>query len=100
MRRWYERTATARFRYFSGSLRTQPSNLSISPMARLTCSLPNRPCVNEIIHCCSASRESREAEQQWMISLTQGRFCSEQVRRAIGDIDKLLGCVRNEPLKY
>ena len=53
-----------------------------------------------------AARESREAEQQWMISLTQGRFGSEQVRRAIGDsvsqedIDKLLGCVRNEPLKY
>jgi len=32
-----------------------------------------------------AARESREAEQQWMISLTQGRFGSEQVRRAIGD---------------
>ena len=52
------------------------------------------------------ARESREAEQQWMISLTQGRFSSEQVRRAVGnslsqeDINKLLGCVRNEPLKY
>ena len=31
------------------------------------------------------TRESREAEQRWMISLTQGRFCSEQVTRAIGD---------------
>jgi hypothetical protein len=41
-----------------------------------------------------------------MISLTQGRFGSEQVRRATGDalsqedVNKLLTCIRNEPLKY
>jgi len=52
------------------------------------------------------ARESREAELQWMISLTQGRFGSEQVRRAIGDalsqedVNKLLTCICNEPLKY
>ena len=51
-------------------------------------------------------RESREAEQNWMISLTQGRFSSEQVRQAIRDalsqedVNKLLTCIRNEPLKY
>ena len=54
----------------------------------------------------SEARESREAEQRWMISLTQGRFGSEQVRRAIGDalsqedVNELLTCIRNEPLKY
>ena len=52
------------------------------------------------------ARESREAELQWMISLTQGRFGSELVRRAIGDalsqedVNKLLTCICNEPLKY
>jgi len=41
-----------------------------------------------------------------MISLTQGRLGNEQVRRAIGDalsqedVNKLLTCIRNEPLKY
>jgi len=50
--------------------------------------------------------ESREAEENWMISLAQGRFRSEQVKEAIGDalnqedVDKLLTCIRNEPLKY
>ncbi len=52
------------------------------------------------------AQESRDAEQQWMISLTQGRFGIEQVRRAVGDavsqedVNKLLACIRNEPLKY
>jgi transposase/transposase-like protein len=51
-------------------------------------------------------RESREAEQNWMISLTQGRFSCEQVRQAIRgalsqeDVDKLLICIRSDPLKY
>ena len=52
------------------------------------------------------TRESREAEQSWMISLVQGRFGSEQVKHAISDalsqeeVDKLLTCILNEPLKY
>jgi transposase len=52
------------------------------------------------------ARESREADQKWMISLTQGQLGSEEVRRTIGDtlsresIGKLLTCVCNEPLKY
>jgi len=51
-------------------------------------------------------RECREAEQKWMISLTQGQFGSEEIRRMIGDvlsredIDNLLICICNEPLKY
>jgi transposase/transposase-like protein len=51
-------------------------------------------------------RESREAEQKWMISLTQGQFGSEEVRRTMGDtlgredIGNLLTCICNEPLKY
>lgn len=50
--------------------------------------------------------DSREAEPKWMISLTQGRFSGEQVRRAIGDalsekdVDNLLACICNKPLKY
>jgi hypothetical protein len=46
------------------------------------------------------TRESREAEQEWMISLTQGRFDSQQVGRAIGNalsqevVDKSLPCKR------
>jgi transposase len=50
--------------------------------------------------------ESRKAEQNWMISLAQGRFGREPVRQAISDalnqedVDKLLTCIRNEPLKY
>ena len=41
-----------------------------------------------------------------MISLAQGQFGSEEVRRAIGDtlsqedIGSLLTCICNEPLKY
>lgn len=52
------------------------------------------------------ARESREAEQKWMISLTQGLLSSEEIRRAVGDtlseesLGKLLTCVCNEPLKY
>ncbi len=51
-------------------------------------------------------RESSEAEQNWMISLTQGRLSSELVKQAIHgvlspeDVNKLLICVRNKPLKY
>jgi transposase len=30
--------------------------------------------------------ESRDAEQKWMISLMQGKFDSEEARRAIGDV--------------
>jgi transposase len=52
------------------------------------------------------ARESREAEQKWMISLTQGRFGAEEVKRTIGgtlsqeDIGSLLTCICNEPLKH
>jgi hypothetical protein len=52
------------------------------------------------------ARESREAQQKWMISLTQCRLVSEQVTRATGDalsredVMKLVTCIRNEPLKY
>jgi len=51
-------------------------------------------------------RESRDADQKWMISLTQGQFGSKEVQRAIGvavtseDVNKLLTCICNEPLKY
>lgn len=51
-------------------------------------------------------RESRDADQKWMISLIQGQFGSEEVRRAIGDaisledVNNLLTCICNEPLKY
>ena len=51
-------------------------------------------------------RESKDADQKWMISLLQGQFCSEEVRRAIGDaislenVNNLLTCICNEPLKY
>jgi transposase/transposase-like protein len=51
-------------------------------------------------------REFRESEQQWMISLTQGQFGTEEVRQTIGDtlsredIDSLLTCICNERLKY
>jgi transposase len=50
--------------------------------------------------------ESSEAEQNWMSSLVQGRFDGEQVKHAISgalnqeDVDKLLTCILNEPLKY
>jgi transposase len=52
------------------------------------------------------ARQSREAEQKWMTSLTQGQFGVEEVRRTIGDtlsredIGSLLTCICNEPLKY
>ena len=51
------------------------------------------------------ARESREAEQKWMISLTQGQFGREEVGRAIvdavnrEDFDSLLTCICNEPLR-
>jgi transposase-like protein/transposase len=51
-------------------------------------------------------RESRVAEQKWMISLTQGCLDSEQVGRDIGealsqeDVNNLLSCILNEPLKF
>ena len=51
-------------------------------------------------------RESKDADQKWMISLIQGQFGSEEVRRAVGDaicrvhVNNLLTCIRNEPLKY
>ena len=50
--------------------------------------------------------ESRVAEQNWMISLVQGRFGIEEIKQAISntlnenDIDKLLVCIREAPLKY
>ena len=54
----------------------------------------------------SGAREFREADQEWMISLTQGQFGTEEVRQTIGDtlrresIGTLLTCVCDEPLKY
>jgi transposase/transposase-like protein len=51
-------------------------------------------------------RESRDADQNWMISLIQGQFDREEARRAIGDaisredVNTLLACICNEPLKY
>jgi transposase/transposase-like protein len=51
-------------------------------------------------------RESRDADQKWMISLIQGQFGGEEARRAIGDVislgdvNNLLTCICNEPLKY
>ena len=52
------------------------------------------------------AHESREAEEKWMISLTQGQLGVEEVRRTVGDtlsredIGSLLTCICNEPLKY
>lgn len=53
-----------------------------------------------------ADRESREAEQRWMISLAQGQFGIEEVQRipwgTLGpeDIRNLLTCICKGPLKY
>src|SRR5262245_25424355 len=50
--------------------------------------------------------ESREDELNWMISLAQGQFSAEQIKRAIcaaldhQDIEQLLACIRDKPLKY
>jgi transposase len=50
-------------------------------------------------------RGSREAEQMWIISLTQGQFDTDHVLKAIGDalsrddVSTLLNCICNEPLK-
>ena len=50
--------------------------------------------------------ESKEDELNWMISLAQGQFSAEQIKPAIcaalgqQDIEKLLACIRDEPLKY
>jgi transposase-like protein/transposase len=52
------------------------------------------------------TRDSREREQKWMISLTQGQFGREQVSWAIDnaisreDVNKLLTCIRSDQLKY
>jgi transposase/transposase-like protein len=60
----------------------------------------------DIFHEELGRRESREADQKWMISLMQGKFDSEETRLAIGDaisredVTALLACIRNEPLKY
>jgi transposase len=52
------------------------------------------------------TREFREAETKWMISLTQGQFGGEKLRRTVDytlrrkDIGDLLTCICNGPLKY
>ena len=53
----------------------------------------------------SGAREFREANQEWMISLTQGQFGTEEVRQTVGDTLSresigTLTCVCDEPLKY
>jgi transposase/transposase-like protein len=50
--------------------------------------------------------ESREDELNWMISLVQDQFSAEQIKPALcaalgqQDIEKLLACIRDQPLKY
>ena len=84
MGRWYARIATARLRYFNASLQMQVSNLPIlsrlrvSAMVRWISSLPNCPCVKEIIHFWSASRDSRAP------TAPGGRRCGSGEYRAAG----------------
>lgn len=60
----------------------------------------------DIFHEELGPRESRDADQKWMISLMQGKFDNEEAQLAIGDaisredVSNLLACIRNEPLKY
>jgi len=61
---------------------------------------------SDIFHEELGPRESRDADQNWMISLIQGKFDGDEARRAIGDalsredVNTLLACICNEPLKY
>ena len=71
---------------------------------------PKRPDAHQLridtFHEGLGPRESRDADQKWMISLMQGQFDSEEARQAIGDaisredVSSLLTCICNEPLKY